>query len=139
MKRIVFSSQFLVTLLILVLAVQAVGITENWFLSFTWLDNILHFAGGLWVGIFFFYFFPKETLAKTIRSGSSRYLIALLALSFVALIGVGWEFFEFSLDRIFTILGAAALNQPSLQDTMSDLLLDLLGGGFSVLLYTLFL
>lgn len=59
-----------------------------------------------------------------------RYLIFISYISMVALVGVVWEFAEFTLD---TVLGWNW--QPSLADTMSDLALDLVGGLVFLILY----
>lgn len=58
-----------------------------------------------------------------------NYLITLIAiLSFVAFIGVLWEFAEFLFDVFISSGGYAKIVQQDVADTLGDLLLDLLGG-----------
>lgn len=128
----VLSSQFLVVLFFAIHAVNIGGILANWQRTFTWLDNGLHFAGGLWVGLVFFAL-VQEYAASLHTIPFSRVILPLFALSFVALVGVAWEFFEFGLDRYVSTPRNILMSQPSIADTMSDLFLDLVGGAFAVI------
>ena len=86
---------------------------------------IEHFLGGVWVASLMF---------CLMRNGSSPTFLYILG--FVAFIGVGWEFFEFILDRYITMAGYTYL--PGVyEDTLSDLFFDLFGGSFAYILYIL--
>ncbi len=91
-----------------------------------WLDNVMHFLGGAWLAFAaaWFVFYSKK--AKDIRLPAPVFLIA--AVSFAALVGVGWEIFEFCVDFVTGKGAVAGFNQIGLQDTMGDLFFDLLGG-----------
>jgi len=53
----------------------------------------------------------------------------IIVLGFTSLIGVGWEFFEFSFDFLASLNSWHIIkSQPSTADTMGDLFFDLLGG-----------
>ena len=66
------------------------------------------------------------------------YLIAfLITLSFVALIGVFWEFLEFFYDVFVSSKGYYGYMQLSAADTIADLFFDLVGGSALLGIYFL--
>ena len=110
-------------ILSLIILIFWVGIFSQWDLKFWWFDVVLHFLGGAFCLAFFEYFFGERIAIL----GNRVFLVRLIVgLGFAALIGVAWEWFEFALD----FLNRGKLLQPSLTDTMQDLLNDLLGAGF---------
>lgn len=60
-----------------------------------------------------------------------------MILGFVALGGLGWEFYEFLCDKFIAQNGFMETSQISLIDTMTDLFFDLVGG-FAVALTFLY-
>lgn len=127
MQRFSIGAPFFVAgLLLIIAACHVVASTLGWYLTVPWLAVILHFLGGLWSAALFAWLFRNE-LAAMFRA---RPLLAFFCIvGFAALIGVTWESFEFSIDRLFntqTRLGYKM--QIDLADTMQDLTLDLLGG-----------
>lgn len=93
------------------------------------LGPIFHFLGGALMAILFLNFF--ENHAEFYSFKFNWLAVLVLALGFVALAGLLWEFYEFGLDFFFPELAA----QPSLEDTMTDLFLDLVGGLVLALFY----
>ncbi|MBI2055991.1 MAG: hypothetical protein HYT37_01295 [Candidatus Sungbacteria bacterium] len=93
-----------------------------------WIDIPMHFWGGLVVGMWAWLVFGKEV------SGRSFFYTWILVLGVVALIGVGWEFFEWIADRVLSQWYAFPRNQPNIDDVLGDLVMDLLGGVAGVLL-----
>ena len=67
-------------------------------------------------------------------------ITALITLSFVALIGVFWEFFEFFYDIFISSRGYLGFMQLSAADMIGDLFFDLSGGlTFSIIyIYKIF-
>lgn len=89
----------------------------HWYSSIWWFDMVMHFLGGLWVGLFFLYiFYAEDQLFK-------KFLTVFLC---VLLIGVLWEFFEFF---TFNYIGKDPFNAL---DTVSDIFFDLAGGTFAL-------
>ncbi|PIO07141.1 hypothetical protein COU59_03730 [Candidatus Pacearchaeota archaeon CG10_big_fil_rev_8_21_14_0_10_34_12] len=85
------------------------------------LGILMHLLGGSLVGYSIFLtltYFEKLNIVSLDRFSKLTFIV-----SFVALIAVFWEFFEFSL----TYLTGFSF-QGTLADTMSDLLLGILGG-----------
>jgi len=91
----------------------------HWYFSLWWFDMPMHFLGGLWLGLFFIYWF-------SFKEPSFRYIMGLL--SFVFIIGMFWEFFE------LYFINYVGQNSFSLLDTISDLFFDL-SGGLCAMLY----
>ncbi len=95
----------------------------HWYYTIWWFDMLMHFTGGVWLGLVLIWFLNKR--------GSSLYLdFALIGkvIAWVLLIGLLWEVFE------FYFINYVAGNGFDKLDTLSDLLFDL-SGGFLVALY----
>lgn len=109
-------------LLIIGIAVLYIlGFVYEWNYFVWWYDLFLHFLGGAWIAI-----------------AANRFLIGpigrigpmgpILVVALVALVGVGWEIYEFSIDELFFEERARWRAQEGNTDTMTDLMMDLLGG-----------
>lgn len=103
------------------------------FYSIPYWDKFLHlFSASMLAGLglaIFGALTPTDQLAKT-----SPGLLALFALSFGSLIGVCWEFYEFTGDGLFGLNmqrtmsgGHPLLGRAALMDTMGDLFADVFG------------
>lgn len=88
----------------------------------------MHLIGGVAAAALFFYFFSERN--KIIEPDRNFLLNLIISLSFVALIGVLWEFYEYLADVYLFIKHPLYLvyDQTNLSDTMKDLFNDLLGG-----------
>ncbi len=118
-----FSLKFIIGLLIFILAIHVIATVNYWYWTVSWFDIPMHFLGGFWVATAFI------TLNSKFGVKLPNYLITLIAiLSFVAFIGVLWEFAEFLFDVFISSGGYAKIVQQDVADTLGDLLLDLLGG-----------
>lgn len=96
------------------------GFVLRWNYSLWWYDLLLHFLGGMWVAIA-----AKKFLIKPINWIGWRGPIFIIAL--VALVGVTWEIYEFTIDELFFEERALWRAQDGNTDTMTDLMMDLLG------------
>jgi uncharacterized membrane protein YjdF len=115
----------------------------------------MHFLGGFWVALTYFWLRQKTRIARgseimdadqyadqreihdlldKIRV-SSAIMTIIDYLSFVALVGVLWEFFEFGYDVFISSKGYFMAAQEGVGDTMSDLFFDLLGGLLCLVIY----
>lgn len=116
--------------LIFILALHAVAFSNYWYWTIWWFDMPMHFFGGVWLAMAFLFLNSKF---KILNGSSiplrSNYLIAVfITLSFVALGGILWEFFEFFYDLLISSRGYAGFAQLGAADTVSDLFFDLFGG-----------
>ncbi len=126
-----FSFKTILISLFLILFLHLLATIGHWYWTVSWFDMPMHFLGGFWVVMVFDY------LNQRFFKLSNFWMRAVLALSFIALIGVLWEFFEFSLDNLFFLKKWGPF-QGGLSDTMGDLLFDLLGGLFFLIVDKIF-
>ena len=109
--------------LIIVLHISFLGL--NLYSSISILDVFMHFLGGVWVAMLFFYLFGNLFRNELYFNNTEIVKIFIIAVSFVAFIGVLWELFEF----ITTVITSIQF-QGDLPDTMKDLFVDIIGGMF---------
>ncbi len=118
-KKIVFLGLFLAV-------AHSLAVFGNWYWRFTWMDMPMHFLGGVFAGMIFVWFFRKFVGFLDLHS---KFLVfTVLLLGFVSLVGVFWEFYEFLYDLFISSRGLGPLAMQGVQDTMSDLFFDILGG-----------
>lgn len=130
------SSKSVLIFLIAVLSLHVLATFNYWYWTYLWLDMPMHFLGGFWTAMAFIYLifayqFPisKETFNQKFLS----FLIVIL--SFVALIGIFWEFYEFLNDFFLSSKAYAQIMQQGAADTIADLFFDLLGGTVFIIIF----
>ena len=140
-----FSPKFVLWFLISIFIVHniATGLAIYWI--YFWFDIPMHFLGGFWValvGLVFVFNFQKpifkerEILGFNLSEKTALVLSAfLIIVSFTALIGVLWEFYEFLWDIFISVKTPAVIMGGDNVDTLKDLFFDLLGGSTCVLIY----
>lgn len=112
---------------IFIFAGCVVGTTVNLYTSFEHIDIILHFFAGV-LGAAFGY--DLAVIIQTAKRGElSPALAAMFALFISISISVGWEFYEFSMDRIYgmDLQRSIPTSDIGLVDTMVDLILGTAG------------
>lgn len=92
-----------------------------WYTSMWYLDMIMHFLGGFWIGLSSIYFLSIKDLSR------NNILKVLLLVFFI---GIGWEIFEIQVSNFITN------NSFNVLDTLSDLFFDISGGIFSFLYFS---
>jgi hypothetical protein len=133
------SPKVIFSLLIFILVFHVLATIYSWYWTYLWLDMPMHFLGGFWVAmaavaLIFNFQFPisKESVNQKF------FRLTIVILSFVVLIGVFWEFFEFFYDMFISSRGYSGFLQLGAADTLSDLFFDLLGGAAFLVLHRLF-
>lgn len=122
--RVGYFSQTLLNIFICFGAV--VGYVLNTKTNFQYVDVIEHFTSGI-ITAYFAYDFA------TAFQGKSRHLspalAAMFSLCFSVFIAVSWEFYEFSMDRLYgyTLQQSSVLSESGLVDTMGDMALASIG------------
>lgn len=97
-----------------------------------WADIILHFSGGFFIGLVALWFLFNRLNLPVQKEVLPYYIILISIISFTALIGVLWEFYEYIMDLITGYKSySIVVMQENMKDTMSDLFLDLLGAAVS--------
>ena len=105
-----------IAIFVLNLFVTFIFDAQNWIWSVA-----LHFSGGVSMALIFFNFFENNQNLYSFKKQHALNLI--FAVSFVALIGVLWEFLEWGGNFLFPQVAF----QPSLDDTIADLFFDISG------------
>ncbi len=97
-----------------VFVLNKIGMAHHLYWRFWWYDVMMHFLGGVAVGGFAAwaaaYHWPNLSHRRILYAG----LIG------IAVVGIGWEFFEFFTDQYIGQANIAA-------DTMQDLIMDTIG------------
>lgn len=89
---------------------------------FPFVDIFLHFLGGFFVALFFIGRFRKALIAERSLVGD---LIIIVGASLI--VGVGWEFFEFTLGWFLPCVDDCLFRGGGLFDTLKDLVVDSFG------------
>lgn len=123
-SRVSYSSQTLLNIFIFFGCV--VGPYLNIKTQFQYSDIILHFTSGI-VATWFGYDFAETIQGK--HKPISPALAALFCLGFSISIAVGWEFYEFTMDRLYgyTLQTSDILSERGLVDTMVDFIMSAAG------------
>lgn len=113
-------------ILILILAINIIGLYYQWYLSYSWFDQVLHFSSG------FFMAMLLATYLKNHLLDNSKIKNTLIILGVVSFIGVTWEFAEYIANNILSPIIYSQFSiktyfMGDLSDTVNDLLMDILG------------
>jgi hypothetical protein len=119
MNQFLFEKKTLIFFFVILALYHLLGLIYSLYYIFWWYDVLAHFGGGVLTAMIFWRFFKNKI------SGLSAIFQFLFLVSFVALIGVFWEFFEKFLDSFFKFN-----YQGDVNDTLLDLAMDILGGFF---------
>jgi hypothetical protein len=95
-----------------------------------WFDTPMHFIGGITIALSAHLYFQSQKQSGAIGK-INKWNLFLILIGTVALAGVLWEIYEFSLDQL---IYHYAYFQPSNFDTMKDLIMDLLGGSAAAII-----
>lgn len=125
MRTTKLSAVFLLALVVCILVLHIFSIVYDWYHVYWWVDIILHLLGGAWVATLFFY--VQERYVPSF-SAMPWWFSIVAAVSFVMLVGVGWEWFEYGFDYVVAKDNFVLRAQLGLADTMGDLLADFIGG-----------
>ncbi|MEK7647021.1 MAG: hypothetical protein AAB378_01430 [Patescibacteria group bacterium] len=120
-------------LLAVVLGTHGWSVYNAGYFMIWWLDIVLHFLGGLTVGLFFFWFFYKSGYV-----GAPQwpwYVVLVMTSGFVLFVGIQWEFFEFLFDTFVAQRMSMLPAQLGIRDTMGDLFMDWMGALFAGLMF----
>lgn len=139
------SLKYIISLLVFILLIHFFATVNSWYWIYNWLDIPMHFLGGFWVAMVYFMLRnqfqevrPPEIDHQYFGGRTSQILMIVSCLSFVALIGVLWEFFEFLYDVFISSRGYSGFMQLGAADMIGDLFFDLLGASIFLIIYKIF-
>ncbi|MDU6876737.1 hypothetical protein ACQX0N_04660 [Clostridium tepidum] len=107
--------------------------TLNNFYRYKWWDTMLHTVSGIIIGFFAIIILKKHSYNNSIYI-YNKIFIFIFVLSFVALCGVIWEIYEFTIDSLFG-LDMQGVIDTGVTDTMVDLIADLIGSIISYIIH----
>ncbi len=124
-----FSLKTIISFLIVFLFLHIFATIYHLYWLFPWFDVPMHFLGGFLLAMIYFWINPKIEIANPCLGKMPKWLVSMVfILSFVILIGVLWEFYEFLHDFYLLTGGKISVFQNSFADTIKDLFFDLVGG-----------
>ncbi len=111
--------EFELLAVVFVFASLFLGELQGYYVKFWWWDIVLHSGSGLVLGIFGFLLVHVLNEHEDLELHMKPSFTALFAFLFALGMGTMWELFEYAVDKF-----AGTSMQKSLNDTMTDLLVD---------------
>lgn len=124
--RISLPTEFEFLFLVFLFVTIYLGEISAYYTTYWWWDIFLHTLSGVLLGFVGFLLIYILNTESRIRLHLSPVFVALFSFAFSMMIGVFWEFFEFFADTFFGF----DMQHGSLDDTMTDLMVDALGALF---------
>jgi len=116
-------SEFEIIVILFIYAALFLGELRQFYDRFWWWDNMLHGLSGLILGNLGFLLVSYLNASSRVNLRLSPRFVSFFAFCFAVAMGAMWEIFEFFMDRVFGF----HMQRNSLEDTMTDLILDTLG------------
>ncbi|KKR22889.1 MAG: hypothetical protein UT53_C0031G0002 [Candidatus Yanofskybacteria bacterium GW2011_GWD2_39_48] len=113
--------------LVITFSLSIIATIYGWDNDYAWYDIVLHLSGGLFMAMFLYDYFSSAIM------GTNWFKKMLLIVGYTLIIGVLWEFAEFLAgkylsDPIYNKWHFRTYFIGNLQDTLYDLLNDIIGG-----------
>lgn len=123
--------------LILIFLINMIGLYRQWYLYYSWFDQVLHFSGGFLVALLFSIYLKDHLLPNNEKTKN-----ALIIVGVAVFIGVVWEFGEYAANLLISPIiyehyGIRTYFMGDLADTVNDLLMDTLGASTFFILHLL--
>jgi len=125
-------SEFEIVLVVFIYAALFLGELQQFYFRFWWWDKMLHSFSGLILGNIGFLIVSYLNSNSKMNIQLSPVFVAVFSFCFAVAMGAIWEIYEFTMDKLFGFI----MQRGSLDDTMTDIILDTLGAlVFAVLGY----
>lgn len=131
-KELILPPSFTLVTILFIFFAEFFGEIIGFYSMFWWWDLLLHFIAGIYFVIISLHLM-KNIIEKNRISTKKRYtlLIMIFAFSFSISLGTLWEEFEFIGDYFFK----TTMVKGALEDTMTDLLVKIIGAFITCLIY----
>jgi hypothetical protein len=96
-----FPSLLEIIILLFIFAAEILGELQNYYVHFAYWDTLLHTTWGFLCAAVGFSLVDLLNRSSRVRLQLSPFYLALGAFCFSMTVGVLWEFFEFTMDRLF--------------------------------------
>ncbi len=124
---------FVVAITLFVIATVFMGEAFDFYERVWWWDIALHGSSAIGFGLVGFLFVLM--MFEGDRYAAPSWAICFLAFALAVTVGACWEIFEYTMDSWFGL----NMQKSGLDDTMGDLIVDVLGAGLASLLGYLYL
>ena len=125
----IINKKFILGALILLIISQFIVISSLWVqTNLVWLDIPMHALGGFLVAAIFLAFLEERNLLVWSKNNLVNFI---LTVSFVMLIGVLWEFYEYASNYFSNEILNYGIAGMNIKDTLGDLFFDLVGGSLA--------
>lgn len=121
--KIDIPDEFEIVLVVFVYAAIFLGEMQQFYDKVWWWDKMLHSFSGLILGNVGFLIISYLNSNKKIDVSLSPVFVAFFTFCFAVAMGAVWEIYEFSMDKSFGF----HMQRNSLNDTMTDIILDTIG------------
>jgi hypothetical protein len=118
---------FLVGITLFIFATIFLGEAFDFYNRYAWWDLVMHAGSAIGFGLLGFLFVLM--LFEGDRYAAPAWALALIAFCFAVTIGALWEVFEFAMDQLVGL----NMQKSGLVDSMSDLIVDVLGASIGAL------
>lgn len=122
-------SRLEIVITLFIFAAQVLGEMNGFYDKIPWWDTMLHATSGVVLGIVGFLFIYLLNEKGDANVNLSPIFVIIVAFCVAITLGVFWEIFEFSADRLlgYNMQKYRLPGQDGLVDTMSDLIVDSIG------------
>ena len=117
-----------IIILVFIFAAEILGELQSYFIQYPHWDTMLHTTTGFLCAAVGFSFIDILNRDTKIKFTLSPVYVALTAFCFSMTIGVLWEFFEFSVDRLFHL----DMQKDTIVHTISSVMLDPTNSNISI-------
>jgi hypothetical protein len=125
-KRIFIPPEFQFISVLFVFLSLYLGSGFDFYYKFWWWDLVLHTSSGFLLGIVGFIALFAINQTDHLPAGVKPSFLCFFGVTFAVTLGVVWEIFEFSVDRLWPSVNMQS-NETGVFDTMKDLIVDTLG------------
>lgn len=120
--QVILPVEFSLTACAFLYAAFALGEVRDFYQRFWWWDVVLHSLSAIVLGFIGFLIVYSFHMSRRIKA--APIYLALFSFGFALTLGTLWEIFEFFMDIVFGL----NMQKSGLVDTMTDLIVDSLGG-----------
>jgi len=123
--RLTLPPSFLAGIAVFVMASLYLGELHSFYDRFWWWDLVLHFGSAMGFGILGFLLILM--MFEGDRYAAPPWALGVLSFCVAITVGTMWEVFEFAMDNLF----GYNMQKSGLRDTMSDLIVNAVGGALA--------
>jgi len=125
-RRVFIPPEFQFIAVLFVFLSLYLGSGFDFYYRFWWWDLVLHTSSGFLLGIIGFIALFVLNQTDHLPEGVKPSFLCFFGVTFAVTLGVVWEIFEFTVDRIWPSVNMQS-NETGVFDTMKDLIVDTIG------------